>query len=289
MRLALACASAGLLACGVLWASDAGRSAEALLRRAREALDKGDAAAALKFAGKAVGMEPKSARAHLLRGQAHEAACKNDEAVGDYSRALALDGKLAEAYQRRGGASFKLGRVKDSLADFDRYLELRPEARPGHWQRGISLYYLGRYDEGARQFASYQSVDSKDVENGVWHYLCLARAKGRARGRAAMLEIGKDPRVPMTEVYALFKGEARPADVLAAARAGKAPAALRKQQLFYADLYLGLYYDSEGDKNQALDHLTRAVEAYALGPYMWDVARVHRDLLRQELAKKGDN
>jgi lipoprotein NlpI len=261
-------------------------SAEGLLRKAREALEKGDAGAALDLAAKAVARAPKDPQAYLVRGAAYEAAAKHTEAAADYSRAVELDPRAAEAYQRRGGVNFKLGRVAASLADFDKFLELRPKRRAGHWQRGICCYYLGRYEEGARQFAAYQNVDANDVENAVWHYLCLARARGRDKARAALLPPGKDPRIPMAQVYALFKGDAKPADVLAAARAGKATPAQRRDRLFYAHLYLGLYYDSEGDRRQALEQLTRAVAAYALGPYMWDVARVHRDRLRRELAKQ---
>jgi hypothetical protein len=90
----------------------------------------------------------------------------------------------------------------------------------------------------------------------------------------------------MKEIFALFKGDVRPADVLAGARAGKATPGERRERLFYAHLYLGLYYDLEGERRQALDHLTQAASAYDLGPYMWDVARVHRDRLRRDRGAK---
>ena len=58
-------------------------------------------------------------------------------------------------------------------------------------------------------------------------------------------------------------------------------------RLFYAHLYLGLYYESLGDKKKALEHLTlAAADEHSVGGYMWEVARVHRDIRRQEAKKK---
>jgi lipoprotein NlpI len=125
-------------------------------------------------------------------------------------------------------------------------------------------------------------VDTNDVENAVWHYLCNARAAGVEKARAGLLKIGKDRRVPMTEVYALFAGKAKPEDVLTAARAGDPRGEELKRRLFYAHLYLGLYYETEGDKKKAREHITKAADDYRIGHYMGDVAVVHRDLLKKE-------
>jgi lipoprotein NlpI len=259
-----------------------------LLAQARAALKKGQAKEAAALAGKALELDPKQAGAYLVRGQARGALGKHREAVADFDRAIALDPRLAEAYHLRGGEQFKLGRITESLADFDRFLELKPQARAGHWQRGISCYYAGRYAEGKKQFEAYQNVDNSDVENVVWRYLCMARRVGRDKARAELLPVGKDRRVPLMEVYALFQGKLKPVDVLAAARAGKPAPEQLEGRLFYAHLYLGLYYDSEGKKQLALEHLSKAAE-YPPGGYMADVARVHRDLLRQELSRSKES
>jgi lipoprotein NlpI len=194
---------------------------------------------------------------------------------------VTLDPKLAEAYNHRGSERFKLGQIRESIADFDRYLELKPQETPGHWKRGISYYYAGRYEEGARQFEGYEKIDTNDVENAVWRYLCMARQSGVEKARAAMLKIGKDPRVPLMEVYSLFLGKAKPEDVLAAAKAGRPSAAQLQERMFYAHLYLGLYYDSVSDRPRALEHMTEAAEKHRIGQYMGDVARVHLDVLRR--------
>src|SRR5262249_57763152 len=133
------------------------------------------------------------------------------EGGADFDKCLEGDPKCAEAYDRRGSEQFKRGRVAESLADFDRFLKLRPEAAPGHWKRGISLYYAGRFDEGRRQFEGYEKVDTNDVENAVWHFLCNARRLGIEKARTQMLKIGKDRRVPMMDVYDLYRGKIKPA------------------------------------------------------------------------------
>jgi lipoprotein NlpI len=205
--------------------------------------------------------------------------------VADFSKAVALDPKLAEAYDRRGSERFKLGQVKESLKDFDRFLELQPKAKPAHWKRGIALYYAGRFAEGREQFEGYEKVDTNDVENAVWHFLCAARVDGVEKARAGLLKIGKDRRVPMTEVYDLFAGKAKPADVLEAAQAGDPPAERLNAQLFYAHLYLGLYAEAIGNPKLALEHLSQAADKHKIGHYMWDVSRVGRDRLKKELEK----
>ena len=187
----------------------------------------------------------------------------------------------AEAYDRRGSARFKLGNVAGSAADFDKVVELKAAEKAAHWRRGISLYYAGRFEEGQKQFEDGQAVYANDAENAVWCYLCMARRLGRDKARAAMLKIGKDRRAPMMEIYALFCGRGVPADVLAAVRADKPQREVVNERLFYAHLYLGLYYESEGDAKRALEHLGRAADL-RINHYMWDVARVHRDLLRKK-------
>ncbi|HWG47576.1 MAG TPA: tetratricopeptide repeat protein [Gemmataceae bacterium] len=274
-----------LLLAGLLPALARCESAADYRQQALAALMKKETTKALALAGKAIAADPKDARGYLVRGTIHEASHKHTEAVADFSKCLELDPRIAIAYNRRGAEQFKLGHVKESLADFDRFLELEPKAAPSHWMRGISLYYVGRFDDGRKQFKAGDQVFANDVENAVWHFLCNVHVVGIDKARAAILKIGKDTRVPMMEVYDLYRGKAKPADVLTAAEAGEVPAELRKEQLFYAHLYLGLYYDATGDKQKALKHMALAEGKYRIGHYMGDVAHVHAELLRKELKK----
>lgn len=261
-----------------------GDTVDDYLRQAQRALMNKQADKAVELAGKAIARDPKDARGYWLRGSGYEALRQHDKAIADFTRCIERDPKLAAAYDQRGSEHFILGQIKESLDDFDKFLELRPKDAPGHWKRGISLYYAQRYADGRQQFKDGDKVFADDVENAVWHFLCNAKLQGIDKARGEMLKIGKDKRVPLMEIYDLFLGKCKPGDVLAAAEAGDVPAPLRKQQLFYAHLYLGLYYDALGDKRKASEHMELAAGKYHLG-YMGDVAHVHAELLRKEAKK----
>jgi len=208
------------------------------------------------------------------------------KALAELDTQIRNNPKQADPYHERGCVHFKLGNFKESVRDFDRYIELRPGRKAAHWQRGISYYYAGRYDDGRLQFEGYQDVDSNDVENAVWRYMCMAKAVGISKARKEMLKIGADRRIPMRQVYEMFSGKLKPADVVAAAQAGHPAKELLTRQLFYAHLYVGIYFDLEGAVSTALEHLNKATDDYRINHYMWDVARVQRDLLKSQLVKK---
>ena len=200
-------------------------------------------------------------------------------AVEAYSRAIENGRGDAEMYNRRGMAQFMLGRIEESIEDFDEAIELSPSAEPHHWQRGISYYYAERFADGRRQFESHQTVNPSDVENGVWHFLCAARETSVEAARAKMLPIQGDPRIPMAEIYELFRGKVEVDDVFAATKAGDPAEEVLRVRLFYAHLYVGLYFEALGDEAKTLEHIRLAAEDYAVGHYMWHVARVHLDRL----------
>jgi lipoprotein NlpI len=100
--------------------------------------------------------------------------------------------------------------------------------------------------------------------------------------RQALIPIEGDSRVPMSQVHALFAGTLQPADVLAAARAGNPPAPELNNRLFYAHLYLGLYYEAAGNAAAAREHLFKAAADFDSDHYMGDVARSHAAVLRRK-------
>jgi lipoprotein NlpI len=165
---------------------------------------------------------------------------------------------------------FENGRITESVAGFDQLVKVLPAFAPQLWQRGIALYYAGRYADCRAQFESHRTVNPNDVENAAWHYLCVARAESPAKARAALLPVGPDARVPMRQVYELLRGTMQPVEVLAAA-------GTQASGQFYAQLYLGLYYEAQGDARRAREHITLAAadRFAAAGGYMHTVARVH--------------
>ena len=171
-------------------------------------------------------------------------------------------------------SDFEAGRVVEAANGFDAAARLRPELAPEFWERGIALYYAGRYKDCRAQFESHRTVNPADVENAAWHFLCVARQETPAKARAALLPVGPDSRIPMTQVYEMFRGTKTPDDVLKAAGTQ-----LRGQ--FYAELYVGLYYEATGNKTLARQHIAAAAaDRFAdAGGYMHTVARVHLSTL----------
>ncbi|MFM9195770.1 MAG: hypothetical protein ACKOWG_08515 [Planctomycetia bacterium] len=161
----------------------------------------------------------------------------------------------------------------ESARVFDRLVSAVPTAKPELWQRGLALYYAERYDDGARQFESHRTVNPNDVENAAWHFLCVARLAGPAAARARLLPVGEDTRAPMKEIMDLYAGRCEPVDVLAAAERGAGGA--RRNQLCYAHLYLGLFFEATGNIPKAREHMLQAAGPFSMNHFMGKVAAVH--------------
>jgi lipoprotein NlpI len=176
----------------------------------------------------------------------------------------------------RAVSDLEKGRIAESAAGFDKLVQLAPGAAPQLWQRGIALYYAGRYKDCRAQFELHRTVNPNDVENAVWHFLCVARAESPQKARTALLPVGPDSRLPMTEIYGMFGGRQTPQQVLAAAGSGTSAQ-------FYARLYVGLYFEALGNRGQALENIRAAAadRFAAAGGYMHSIARVHLGMLQK--------
>jgi len=104
-----------------------------------------------------------------------------------WNDAIASRPEDSKAYIQRGMVNFKLARIAPSIQDFDRAEELDSSIMPYLWQRGLSYYYAERYAEGAKQFEVDLKVNSQDVEETVWRYLCIARSQGVTAAQNSLL------------------------------------------------------------------------------------------------------
>jgi lipoprotein NlpI len=190
--------------------------------------------------------------------------------------ALFLLGQRPQDIFERAIADFEAGRVTEAATGFDAVVKLAPAVAPDLWQRGIALYYAKRYRDCRAQFESHRTVNPADVENAAWHFLCVAREESAEKARAALLPVGRDPRVPMPQIYEMFRGAQTPQQILTAA--GSQP-----QAQFYAYLYIGLYYEATGNSRLALENIKAAASDRfrSAGGYMHTVARVHLGLLER--------
>jgi len=255
-----------------------------LVKEAGAAYESGKSEDAIALAKKAIELDAKNPAAFYVLGTAHLKLRQNEAATKAFTAVIDLDPKFVAAYDRRGDANLKSGKFKEAVADFDKYLAANPKFAPDHWRRGIALYYAGQFKDGVAQFDLHRKVNPEDVENSAWHYLCNARANSPKKAREDLISVTKDSRVPMKQVLELFAGKIKPKDVIDAAEKEKLAGEDLKEARFYANLYVGLYYESEGDAKKALEHLTAAVKEYKIGHYMWDVADAHLALINS--AKK---
>ncbi len=174
---------------------------------------------------------------------------------------------------REGVQAFYEAKPKESVAAFDKLIAIAPESKPQLWQRGLSLYYAGDYKAGREQFETHQTVNTADVENAAWHFICVARAESVEAARKALIPIEGDTRVPMKQVHELFAGKGTVEDVLKAAESGEGESL--KDHRCYAHLYLGLYFEALGDEAKAKEHMLKAAKDYQMDHYMGKCAQVH--------------
>ena len=275
-RLSPCLAAWGALACACI-APSQGLDSDSL-RDAAAALRAGNAELADRIATKYLEARDAPDRTALwIRANAHELLGDHLAAVKDYEFLVRLDPGEPRALLALGGAAFKAGDMESSIRAFDAAAAPDRSLAAHLWQRGISHYYAGKFAEGARQFEEHRTVNPQDVENSVWHFLCVAAEEGFDAARAGLIPIDRDGRVPMMEVFALFAGSASPEDVLRAADRASA-SGQGVGPLFYAHLYLGLYFEAKGNASRSAGHVAKAVELRQPENYMWQVARVHQDL-----------
>jgi lipoprotein NlpI len=182
--------------------------------------------------------------------------------------------KTPDQWMETGVDAFFDARIEDSAIAFDKVIEAVPQAKPQLWQRGLTLYYAKRYQDGRNQFETHQTANSHDVENAAWHFLCVARLEGVDAARKALIPLEGDTRVPMKQIHDLFASTGTVEAVLTAAGGGD-DSPLRRNQLCYAHLYLGLYFEALGDDAKAKDHILKAATDYEMDHYMGKTAITH--------------
>ncbi len=260
-------------------------TAGAILDGAQQAYARGDRPQALSLINQAIRAEPNNPRGYFARGRFYSTAGDSTKAAEDFTKSINLDPTQGDVYQLRGIEQFRLAHVEDSIQDFNRYLTLNPDQIAHHWQRGIAYYYADRFAEGRQQFELHQSVNPQDVENAAWHFFCVARLEGVEKARLSLMPIAVDSRIPMMAIHALLAGHSTPADVLAAASAGNPSPTTRQRQLFYANLYLGLYFEVMKEDKKSRECIAQAVQLATKEDYMGTAAKVHATI--RKLSEKS--
>ncbi len=257
-------------------------------QRGKSAYTAGKIDEAKELFTKAIRADSKHIDSYLARGYLYQYDRNYKEAAKDFTTAIQINPSNPDPYFRRAIEHFNLGEFSKSVSDFEKFAELVPEQKPHLWQLGIAYYYTGQHKEGRELFESHQKVNSHDVENAVWHFMCISRMEGFEIARKALIPIQGDTRIPMMEVYRLFKGDGDEESVLKAAHEGTSIGGRRIRQSFYAHLYLGLYHEAKGNDEKAYTYIRRAAQHYKSNGYMGQVARVHRDWLKIKRLQSSD-
>ena len=259
---------------------------EELANEIRNAYSLGDAAKAVKLATDGIQKHPDNTTLLTLRGRIHEEENQPAKAEADYTSILKKEPNNSGLYHRRGVVRFFQLKFDDSLADFDKFIEMVPGQEPYHWQRGLVHYYAGKYKAGRKQFEIHQTVNTQDVENAVWHYLCVAKTDGVAEAERHFIKITSDRRVPLKQIHALFAGKGTEQQVLDAIKAGDPPPGALARNQFYGHLYLGLYFESQGKEEKAAKYIALSAKGHESHGYMGQVARVHHEWLQQKAKRQ---
>ena len=136
----------------------------------RKLLDK-EPAQALAKAEQAIGLEPREAMFHALRGDARKKLGRMAEAEHDYGEAIKLNGEYYANHLNRGLARQRLGNAAGARSDLERSNALLPTA--------AAHYVLGNLAQGgndpARAIEHYRLAADSESEVGKRAGAALAR------------------------------------------------------------------------------------------------------------------
>jgi lipoprotein NlpI len=199
------------------------------------------------------------------------------------NEALAKNPTSVPLLSGRGDANLFTTRFSEAVADYEKMIVLDPSQDNPHWRLGIAYYLTGDFTKAARQFQKYQQHESGDRENGIWHFMSVARAKNIEAARAEMISFTRFDREPFPALYDLFAGKTTTdaffADLKTRALTDNSSV------MFFANYYAGVYEDLQGNKPRAKDLLREAVKTGSSNPrtggpgYMWQVSRLQSDIL----------
>ena len=203
---------------------------------------------------------------------------------GEYPRAVKLAEKAVEGNPEfdtylltLADARFMNCEIEEAINAYDRLIEVNPNSKPFLWQRGLALYYAGEFEEGVAQFEFHQTVNNQDVENAIWHMLCAANVESVESARENLIEISGDRREWSREVYNLFAGNTSPGDMTLPLPPAEDINRGEATNRYYANLYLGLYYEMTGETEKCLEHMKFAADGmpFSRDQLMGQIAAIH--------------
>ena len=193
-----------------------------------------------------------------------------------------------------GESALLAGEFEKAMWAFDSALYLTPGRRVDAqlWQRGLACFYGRRYEDGAKQFEADMTENGCDIEEVVWHFLCRCKMYGFAKSQSkGFLKLSTPspgsppPPSPMPQVLQLYQGTATVDDVIkAAVNPDGSPARSYNDTnaLAYANFYVGLFYEMQGNLVTAAKYLKAAAD-FKNPDYIGKLMTMHFELVSKKL------
>jgi len=157
----------------------------ALIDLGKYYLTRQDLTRAVPYIDRAIEVQPDSARAHHLRGLAHQASGNNALAAAEYQKSLpdvAYTRSVQTFYLNFGAALMQLALYQQAREMFEEYARLAPRDFEGHYQLGAACEVLSEQtlDRGIAERAVEELKLALSINSGhaMAHY-CLAKAYRR--------------------------------------------------------------------------------------------------------------
>ena len=117
---------------------------------------------------KAIDIDPRLARAYVIRGMAYNDKDEHDLAIVDFTKLIEIKPMDARAYGSRGMAYGNKGEYDLAIADYSKAIEIDPTIYDAYRGRARAYYYKGEYDKAWKDVYEAQAlghpVDSKLLE-----------------------------------------------------------------------------------------------------------------------------
>jgi tetratricopeptide (TPR) repeat protein len=117
---------------------------------------------------KAIELDPRLARAYVIRGMAYNDKDEHDLAIADFTKLIEIKPTDARAYGYRGTAYGNKGEYDLAVADYSKAIEIDPKITDAYGGRASAYYYKGEYDKAWKDVNTAQTlghpVDSKLLE-----------------------------------------------------------------------------------------------------------------------------
>lgn len=201
-------------------------------------------------------------RAQLLyeRGVLYDSLGLRSLAQNDFSQALMISPDMPEVFNYLGIYLTQAGNFDAACEAFDSVLELDPTYNHAHLNRGIALYYGGRYPLAKDDLLVFYHGDPNDPFRSLWLYFVEREMDARKAKVALKQRYIKSDRIQfgwnIVQFYlSLISEKTLMKKLKADAKDNNSLA----EHLSETNFYLGKYYLSLGEKNDAVSLFKLAV------------------------------